>query len=157
MRPLFLRYLRTLQEWEVLLEQEQVLSAPSALARWTCQVSSFLTWNNHVLVYLTRKSVRGVWSCSWGMCFQVMGAGGQDCLGCILLQNVAENHHLLTCNVVEVMSPFPFVSSVSRLSVVLIFLSRLWSRQRWRITYIFLYCEVDSGSKIVKEGCHSSA
>lgn len=80
MRPLFLRYLRTLQEWEDLLEQEQVLSAPSALARWTLQVSSFLTWNNCVLDYLTGKSVCSVWSCSWGMCFQVMGAGGQDCL-----------------------------------------------------------------------------
>lgn len=40
---------------DLLLEQEQALSAPSAVARWTSQVSSFLTWNNFGLGYVTGK------------------------------------------------------------------------------------------------------
>lgn len=99
----------------LLLKQKQGLSAPLAVAPWTSQVSSFFTWNNHIILYVTGKIVHSVGSCRWGIWFLAMGTGGQDC-SLHSAPKCSREPASLPCNVVEIISPSFYILTLQIIS-----------------------------------------
>lgn len=147
--------------WRLLLKEKQGISAPSVVATWTSQASSFFTRNNHVLLYVTGKIAHSAGSCRWGMCFLAMGTGGQDCL-LHSAPKCSREPASLPCNVMEITSPIFYILSLQIISGLdlssmpmirgkmkdhLYFLTVMWVRHWWENTkrnpspiYTILHC-----------------